>query len=126
MFFIYYSGGFMKSFLRILFFFFLVTQISFAQWVQTSLDSCVIRYLVIKDAAIYAGTWYEGVWRRPLSEMITDVEDIKLLPTEFLLSQNYPNPFNPSTKISWKSPASSWQTLKVYVVLGNEIETLVN
>ncbi|MEO8232826.1 MAG: T9SS type A sorting domain-containing protein, partial [Ignavibacteriota bacterium] len=39
---------------------------------------------------------------------------------------NYPNPFNPTTKISWQSPVSSWQTLKVYDMLGNEITTLVN
>ncbi len=48
------------------------------------------------------------------------------VPTEFELFQNYPNPFNPSTKISWQSPVGSWQTLKVYDILGNEIATLVN
>jgi len=48
------------------------------------------------------------------------------LPTEFLLEQNYPNPFNPSTKISWQSPIGSWQTLKIYDVLGNEVATIVD
>jgi len=47
-------------------------------------------------------------------------------PEEFSLEQNYPNPFNPSTKISWQSPVGSWQTLKVYDILGNEVVTLVN
>ena len=47
-------------------------------------------------------------------------------PEDFLLQQNYPNPFNPSTKISWQSPVGSWQTLKVYDILGNEVATLVN
>jgi N-acetylneuraminic acid mutarotase len=47
-------------------------------------------------------------------------------PTGFLLFQNYPNPFNPSTKISWQSSVSSWQTLKVYDLLGNEAATLID
>ncbi len=61
-------------------------------------------------------------------------EQIDEIPTEFLLSQNYPNPFNPSTKIKYAIPnVDSRQpqtlqtvTLKVYDILGNEIETLVN
>lgn len=47
-------------------------------------------------------------------------------PTVFALKQNYPNPFNPSTKISWQSPVDSWQVIKVFDVLGNEIVILVN
>lgn len=57
---------------------------------------------------------------------VTDVEDENVIPEYFTLEQNYPNPFNPSTKISWQSPVSSWQTLKVYDVLGNEIATMIN
>jgi N-acetylneuraminic acid mutarotase len=47
-------------------------------------------------------------------------------PLTFGLDQNYPNPFNPSTIISWQVPVVSWQTLKIYDVLGNEVATLVN
>ena len=69
-----------------------------------------------------------------LAESFVSVEDENTIPLEFGLAQNYPNPFNPSTKIKFTIPAvetmhaSSLQmvTLKVYDVLGNEIETLVN
>jgi len=57
---------------------------------------------------------------------IEDEENNFTQPKEFILQQNYPNPFNPSTKISWQSPISGWQTLKVYDVLGNEVATLVD
>ncbi|HQI40598.1 MAG: hypothetical protein B6D44_06045 [Ignavibacteriales bacterium UTCHB2] len=49
-----------------------------------------------------------------------------LLPEKYVLEQNYPNPFNPTTTISWQSPVSSWQTLKIYDVIGNEVATLVD
>jgi photosystem II stability/assembly factor-like uncharacterized protein len=45
---------------------------------------------------------------------------------DFTLKQNYPNPFNPSTRISFSLPQNVFATLKVFDVLGNEIETLVN
>ena len=52
--------------------------------------------------------------------------EVEIAPTNFSLQQNYPNPFNPSTKISWQSPVSSKQTIKVFDVLGNEVATLVD
>lgn len=45
---------------------------------------------------------------------------------QFVLDQNYPNPFNPSTKITYQIPISSFVTLKVYDILGNEVAVLVN
>ncbi len=74
-----------------------------------------------------------------LANVIPDNGNLKITPIKatvveneisnvegFQLYQNYPNPFNPSTKISWQSPAGSWQILNVYDALGNEVATLVN
>ena len=58
--------------------------------------------------------------------LVSSVEEKLFNEFNYSLSQNYPNPFNPSTKISWQSPVGSWQSLKVFDVLGNEIATLVN
>ncbi|MCX7610093.1 MAG: carboxypeptidase regulatory-like domain-containing protein [Ignavibacterium sp.] len=52
--------------------------------------------------------------------------DTKVVPTKFELGQNYPNPFNPSTTISWQTPVSGINTIKVYNILGVEVATLVN
>jgi YVTN family beta-propeller protein len=52
-------------------------------------------------------------------------ENIQIV-DDFILHQNFPNPFNPNTVISWESPSPSWQTIKVYDILGNEIATLID
>ncbi len=63
-------------------------------------------------------------YKADIDSTVEVAENYSLL--DFNLFQNYPNPFNPSTKISWQSSVGTWQTLKIYDVLGNEIATLVN
>ncbi len=76
---------------------------------------------------VFVGTLHSGgVWRRPLSEMITEVESASRLPKKFSLEQNYPNPFNPSTTFRYSIPTQSKVVIKVYDVLGNEIATLMD
>ena len=57
---------------------------------------------------------------------ISNIDEQKTIVQDFKLEQNYPNPFNPSTTISWQSPVSSWQTIKVFNSLGQEVETIVD
>jgi hypothetical protein len=58
---------------------------------------------------------------------VTSVEiESTLLPSVYSLEQNYPNPFNPSTEIKYSLPQSSNVIIKVFDILGKEIETLVN
>ena len=76
------------------------------------------------DNHLYCGT-SSGIFHTSLP--ITSIEDKNTLAiSDYKLLQNYPNPFNPITKISWQSPVGSWQTLKVYDILGNEVSKLVD
>lgn len=47
-------------------------------------------------------------------------------PDGFQLSQNFPNPFNPSTKISYRLPASGFVSLRIFDMTGREVRNLVN
>lgn len=62
-----------------------------------------------------------------LREFPTGIGDnLSSIPYKFSLSQNYPNPFNAATSITYTIPDRQYVTLKVYDILGNEIETLVD
>lgn len=48
------------------------------------------------------------------------------VPKVFQLEQNYPNPFNPTTTITFTLADDGLTILKIYDILGREVETLVN
>ncbi|MCX6149091.1 MAG: SBBP repeat-containing protein [Ignavibacteriales bacterium] len=54
------------------------------------------------------------------------IEVFQDLPIVFSLSQNYPNPFNPSTVIKYGLPGISNVQIKIYNLVGQEVESLVN
>jgi len=88
-----------------------------------------IGVLLVTNNYFYAGTYESSVWRRPLSELIIDIQNISTeIPTQFSLSQNYPNPFNSSTKIRFEIPLSKGGegvvSLRVFDILGKEVATL--
>ena len=68
-----------------------------------------------KEYVLYIGT-----------EEYISQKKVNLIPFEYVLYQNYPNPFNPSTTIKYSIPKQANVMLKIYDLLGEEIETLVN
>lgn len=47
------------------------------------------------------------------------------IPDKYLLEQNFPNPFNPQTSIRFSIPKSSFITLKVFDIKGQEVKSLI-
>ncbi len=48
------------------------------------------------------------------------------VPESYGLQQNYPNPFNPATIISYQLAAGGFVSIKIYDVLGDLVDTLVD
>ncbi len=57
---------------------------------------------------------------------VVSIQHNNQVPKSFVLEQNYPNPFNPTTNIKYQIVNNSFVSLKVYDILGREVETLVN
>ncbi len=86
----------------------------------------IIPAIFIAGNYIFAGTYGQSVWRRPLSEVIGIQTTSAEIPSKYSLYQNYPNPFNPSTFIKFDVAKSSFVTLRVFDALGREVAVLVN
>ena len=74
---------------------------------------------------LFAAPQSNGVWRRPLSELImTEVQDQStVVPVDFTLDQNYPDPFASTTTITYTLPRREHITLNIFDVMGELVET---
>lgn len=96
-------------------------------WTQRNegLGNVIVWSFCIYNNYIFTGT--SGyVYRRHLGELVGINPISGQLPLHNALLQNYPNPFNPSTNIKYRIANNSFVTLKVYDIMGREIETPVN
>jgi hypothetical protein len=63
--------------------------------------------------------WQYWDWPMP-------VEEESSIFSEFELMQNYPNPFNPGTTIKYRISERKFVELRIYDILGREVDLLVN
>jgi hypothetical protein len=103
------------------------TSASNEEWTIDEFSPITGRYVRVhfinNNQSTWAGLWEAEIWGSDAT--VIDPVNTNLL-SGFALGQNYPNPFNPTTTINYSIPTSSFVTLVIFDVLGNEVVTLIN
>ena len=95
--------------------------------VSVGYDSETITYDPTMGAQYQNSSMSYHAFMQPVSALVNGVHRSgNELPKSFSLAQNYPDPFNPTTTIGYQLPKDSHVILKVYDVLGREVQTLVD
>jgi len=97
---------------------------------NSGLGNLRVKSICADSQYVYAGTIYNSIYRRHISELVGNSNITQSVPKSYVLYQNYPNPFNPSTVIQFTIPVGDAYMrpvqLKIYDILGKEVATLVN
>jgi hypothetical protein len=79
--------------------------------------------ITTKAGYLYLGTQDLGLYRTA-SPLFTPGSPT--MAHSYSLYQNFPNPFNPVTTIPFTVPTDAFVTLKIYDVIGREVQTIVS
>jgi len=75
---------------------------------------------------IYGKNKYDFLTIKLKDKGVDKIDEIPLLPDNFVLHQNYPNPFNASTTLRYEIPKAAWVKITLYDLLGRSVGVLVD
>jgi len=79
---------------------------------------CISNYV---DPPVGMGDEAENICVPDTATPIIGIKDVTVGSDTYILNQNYPNPFNEKTNISFEIPKSTYVSIKVFSMLGEEI-----
>lgn len=99
----------------------------FAPWVtETGDTSFSVMRLAVKGDSLFAGTWGNGVFVRPLSEVSATTQLNRPLPDETGFGFHAPGIFEPGEKIEFHIKQSGSVRLRIFDLEGNSRSDLVH